>query len=164
MSQIHGQIEILRIGHLNCLIRLKQLSTYGADRDGEIVDNLKPNERMFLLHQLPTSEPHQYEVAHDPLPQLQTFVASSRKGLEENTSPTWWFHHFEPVWKPFIYWLRSQRTVSLLEFEQAASQVPGLTPIEKTIAISVFRQQQERGVAPSCNTTAVRRDRSLSSV
>lgn len=128
------------------------------------MDNLKPNERTFLLHQLPTSGPHQYEVAYGPMPQLQTFVASSRKGLEEITSPSWWFHHFEPVWKPFIHWLRSQRNVSLLEFEQAASQVPGLTHIEKTIVISAFRQQQERGLVSFCNATAVRREHSLPSV
>jgi len=119
---------------------------------------------MFLLHQLPTSGPHRYEVAHGPMPQLQTLGVSSRRDLGENTSPSWWFHHFEPVWQPFIQWLRSQRNVSLLEFEQAASQVPGLTHIEKTIAISAFRQQQERGSAPSCNTTAFRREHRLSAV
>lgn len=79
-------------------------------------------------------------------------------------SPGWWFHHFEPVWKPFIQWLRSQKNVSLLEFERAASQVPGLTHIEKTIAISAFRQQQEQELAPSRDTTSLRGEHSLSAV
>jgi hypothetical protein len=52
----------------------------------------------------------------------------------------------------------------LLEFERVASQVPGLTHIEKTIAISAFRQQQEDGLLPSHNTTAFRSERSLSAV
>jgi hypothetical protein len=78
--------------------------------------------------------------------------------------PGWWFHHFEPVWGPFIQWHCRQKKVTLLEFERAASQVPGLTHIEKTIAISAFRQQQEDGLLPSHNTTAFRSERSLSAV
>jgi hypothetical protein len=78
--------------------------------------------------------------------------------------PGWWFHHFEPVWGPFIQWHCRQKKMTLLEFERAASQVPGLTHIEKTIAISAFRQQQEDGLLPSHNTTAFRSERSLSSV
>jgi hypothetical protein len=100
------------------------------------------------------------------MPQLQVLRASSREDLdlEEDTSPGWWFHHFEPVWRPFIQRLRSQKNVTLLEFERAASQVPGITHIEKTIAISAFRQQQEQGLVPSRNTTAFRREHSLSAV
>ena len=63
--------------------------------------------------------------------------------------PGWWFHHFEPVWGPFIQWHCRQKKMTLLEFERVASQVPGLTHIEKTIAISAFRQQQEDGLLPS---------------
>ena len=78
--------------------------------------------------------------------------------------PGWWFHHFEPVWGPFIQRLCLQKKVTLLEFERAASQIPGLTHIEKTIAIAAFRQQQEDGSLPSHNTTAFRSERSLSAV
>ena len=133
-------------------------------RYGEIVDNVKSNEQIVLLHQLTATKPHQNEVAPSPTPQLQALRASSREDLEEATSPGWWFHHFEPVWKPFIQWLRSQKHVTLLEFERAASQVPGLTPIEKTIAISAFRQQQEQGSVPSQNAPAFRREHCLSAV
>lgn len=78
--------------------------------------------------------------------------------------PGWWFHRFEPVWGPFIRRLCRQRTVSLFEFKRAASQVPGVTPIEKTIAVSAFRQQQERGLVPISNTTPFRSDHNLSPV
>jgi hypothetical protein len=87
----------------------------------------------------------------------------SREDVVENISPDWWFHHFEPVWKPFLQWLRSQKNVTLLEFERAASQVPGLTYIEKTIAISAF-QQQEQGAVPCHNAPTLRPDHSLSAV
>jgi hypothetical protein len=128
------------------------------------VDNLKRNEQIFLLHQLTTSEHHQCEGARSPMPQLETLRLSSKEGVEENTSPGWWFHHFEPVWRPFIQKLRSQKHVTLLEFERAASQVPGLTHIEKAIAISAFRQQQEEGSLPSRNRTTFPSEHSLSVV
>jgi hypothetical protein len=128
------------------------------------VDNVKSTEQIVLLHQLTATKPHQNELVRSPMPQLQALRAPSREDVEEDISPDWWFHHFEPVWKPFLQWLRSQKNVTLLEFERAASQVPGLTPIEKTIAISAFRQQQEQGSAPSRNAPAFRRDHSLSAV
>lgn len=137
---------------------------FSTKRYGEIVDNLKPNEQIVLLHQLPATKPHANEVARSPMPQLQALRTSSREDLEEGTSPGWWFHHFEPVWKPFLQWLHSQKDVTLLEFERAVSQVPGLTPIEKTIAISAFRQQQEQGSVPSHNAAAFRREHHLSAV
>ena len=68
------------------------------------------------------------------------------------------------MWGPFIHGFRCQKNVTLPEFERAASQVPGLTPIEKIIAISAFRQQQEQGVAPSRTTSAFRSERRLSAV
>jgi len=71
--------------------------------------------------------------------------------------PGWWFHHFEPVWKPFIHRLCRQKNVTLLEFERAASQAPGLTHIEKIIAISAFRQQQKQRLESSPNTSTFRR-------
>ncbi len=132
-----------------------------TERYGEIVDNLKPNKRIVLLT---ATKPHQNEVARSPMPQLQALRVSSREDLEEGTSPGWWFHHFEPVWKPFLQWLHSQKDVTLLEFERAVSQVPGLTPIEKTIAISAFRQQQEQGSVPSHNAAAFHREHRLSAV
>jgi hypothetical protein len=107
---------------------------------------------------------HQSEMASGPMPQLQALQTSSREDVVENTSPDWWFHHFDPVWKPFLQWLRSQKNVTLFEFERAASQVPGLTHIEKTIAISAFRQQQEQRSVPSHNAPAFRRDHSLSAM
>lgn len=139
----------------------------GTERYGEFVDNLNPNERnerIVLLHQLVAMKPHQNEMASSPMPQLQALRTSSREDVVGNTSPDWWFHHFDPVWKPFLQWLRSQKNVTLLEFERAASQVPGLTHIEKTIAISAFRQQQEQESVPSHNAPEFRRDHSLSAV
>ncbi len=133
-------------------------------RYGEIVDNVKPNEQIVLLHQLTATKPRQNELVRSPMPQVQALRASSREDVEENISPDWWFHHFEPIWKPFLQWLRSQKNVTLLEFERAASQVPGLTPIEKTIAISAFRQQQEQGSVPSQAAPAFRPEHSLSAV
>lgn len=135
-----------------------------TERYGEIVDNVKPTERIVLLHQLTARKPHQNELVRSPMPQLQALQASSREDVEEDISPDWWFHHFEPVWKPFLQWLHSQKNVTLLEFERAASQVPGLTPIEKTIVLSAFRQQQEQGSVPSQNAPAFRREHSLSAV
>jgi hypothetical protein len=61
----------------------------------------------------------------------------------ECAAPRWWFHHFEPVWGPFIQQLSCQKKMTLSEFEQAASQVHGLTRIEQTIVLSAFRHQQE---------------------
>jgi hypothetical protein len=53
--------------------------------------------------------------------------------------------------------------VTLPEFERAASQIPGLTHIEKTIAVSAFRNQQD-GLVSSHTTTAFRSEHSLSVV
>jgi hypothetical protein len=128
------------------------------------VDNVKLNERVVLLHQLTATKPHQNEIARSPMPQLVALRVSSREDVEKDTLPGWWFHHFEPVWKPFLQWLHSQKDVTLLEFERAASQVPGLTPIEKTIAISAFHQQQEQGPVPSRNAVAFRGEHRLSAV
>jgi len=146
------------------LLSTSSNSVCSTERYGEIVDNLKPNERIVLLHQLTATKRHQNEMTRSPMPQLQALRASSREDVEEDISPDWWFHHFEPVWKPFLQWLRSQKNVTLLEFERAASQVSGLTHIEKTIAISAFRQQQEQGSVPFHNAPAFRRDHSLSAV
>ncbi len=81
-----------------------------------------------------------------------------------DVAPGWWFHNFEPVWGPFIQRLCDQKKVTLLEFERAASLVPGLTHIEKTIAICAFRQQQKDRFVPSHHTTAFRSEHSLSVV
>ena len=87
------------------------------------------------------------------------------RNSEGETAPDWWFHDFEPVWKSFIQSLGRQKNVTMREFEQAASQVLGLTHIEKTIAISAFRQQQEqRSAPPSHGPTAFRSERHLSVV
>ncbi|MGQ0555792.1 MAG: hypothetical protein ACT4PN_07620 [Nitrospiraceae bacterium] len=128
------------------------------------MDTIKPNEQIVLLPQPIATKPHQNEMASNPMPQLQALRMPAREDVVENTSPDWWFHHFDPVWKPFLQWLRSQKNVTLLEFERAASQVPGLTYVEKTIAISAFRQQQEQGAVPSHNAPTLRRDHSLSAV
>lgn len=96
--------------------------------------------------------------------QLQALPVSSNRWTEEEKVPGWWFHRFEPVWGPLIHRLCCQRRVTLFEFERAVSQVPGLTPIEKTIAVSAFRQQQAQRLASSHNISAVRSERSLSSV
>ena len=97
---------------------------------------------------------------------FQTLQGSSERNSEEETTQAlgWWFHDFEPVWRPFIQRLCRQKKVTVFEFERAAAQVPGLTDIEKTIAISAFRQQQERGSLPSRNTAAFPRQHSLSTV
>ena len=82
----------------------------------------------------------------------------------ERKMPDWWFYRFEPLWRPFIQRLCRQKNITLLEFERAASQVPGLTHIEKTIALSAFRQQQEQGLVPLRGTTAFRSEHNLSAV
>ncbi|UVT20676.1 MAG: hypothetical protein H8K03_01780 [Nitrospira sp.] len=65
------------------------------------------------------------------------------------TPPGWWFDYFEPLWGPFVQRLYRHKNVSVSEFEWAASKVPGLTGIEKTIAVSAFRHQREHAVTPS---------------
>jgi len=127
----------------------------------EIVDNLNRNGRVFILHQ--SSMPVYHKVDRSPGARLPSSVSSMRYAKGE-TAPGWWFHGFEPVWKPFIQRLCRQKKVTLFEFEQAASQVPGLTHIEKTIAISAFRQQQEDELPSSHNTTPFPRERNLSAV
>jgi hypothetical protein len=84
--------------------------------------------------------------------------------FEDCTMPSWWYHHFEPVWTPLIQRLCRQRKVTALEFERAAAQIPGLTPIEKLIAISAFRQQQGQGVVPSHTIAALGREPRLFAV
>lgn len=120
----------------------------------DVVNNIKRKEQILIL-QRPTSAHHQYE--------LGCITGSSMRYSEGETAPDWWFHDFEPVWRSFIQSLGRQKSVTMLEFEQAASQVPGLTHIEKTIAISAFRQQEQR-LAPSHSTTAFRSERHLSVV
>lgn len=67
----------------------------------------------------------------------------------EKVMPAWWFQYFESVWTPFVQRLCRQKKITLLEFERAASQVPGLTHIEKTIAVSAYRLQQDDESLPS---------------
>ena len=120
---------------------------------------------MFLLKQETTlAHPHCESDCGREQMQATTSAVSSRGCSGGSVAPGWWFHHFEPMWGPFIHGFRCQKNVTLPEFERAASQVPGLTPIEKIIAISAFRQQQEDGLLPSHNTTAFRSERSLSAV
>ena len=126
------------------------------ERDGETVDTSKRKERIFLLPQPTKPGYHQCKVDYSPGTRLP--IASVQ------TAPGWWFHDFEPIWRPFIQRFCRQKKLTLLEFEQAASQVPGLTHIEKTIAISAFRQQQEDGLRPSHSTTAFHNERTLSAV
>jgi hypothetical protein len=146
------------------LLKLCVGSVCDAERYGEIVDNVKQKEQIFLLRQPTTPRHEQDEDDCAPVTQLQALRVSAMGDLERDPSPGWWFHHFEPVWKPFIQWFCSQKNVTLFEFERAASQVPGLTHIEKTIAVSAFRQQQEQGLVPFRNSTAFRREHSLSAV
>lgn len=116
---------------------------------------------MVLLKRSATLECRQCE--HDRGTGTMPATLSSGAGLEDEVAPGWWFHNFEPVWGPFIQWFCGQRNLTLSEFEQAASQVPGLTPIEKTIAISAFRQQQKHGLSP-LHTATFRSAHSLSAV
>lgn len=127
------------------------------------MDNLKRKERIFLLHQ-PTPLADQHEMDCNPMTQLQGSPMSSMRYGEGETAPGWWFRRFEPVWRPFIQRLCRQKKMTLLEFERTASQVPGLTHVEKTIAISAFRQQQEQGLVLLHNTTALHREHNLSAV
>ena len=133
-----------------------------TERDGEIVDNSEQKEPILILHQPTTPGYHQYGCGCGPMTKSKALPESSM-GCSGAT-PGWWFHYFEPVWTPFIQRLCRQKKVTLFEFERAASQVSGLTHIEKTIAISAFRQQQEEGLATSRNTTALRDEHSLSVV
>ena len=142
----------------------------GTKRVRGIVDNVKQKKRMnrYSLHQPTTPgfrQDGQDGIDCRPTPQIQAFPASSimRHQEGEEEAPSWWFDHFDPVWKPFIQRLCRQKKITLREFERAASQVPGLTHIEKTIAISAFHQQQE-GLVPLHNTTAFRSEHNLSAV
>lgn len=126
------------------------------------MDKLKQKKQIFIFHQ-PTT-PGDYQFDCSPVKQIQSLPVLSMRDSEGQTAPGWWFHGFEPVWRPFIQWLCRHRKVTVLEFERAASQIPGLTDIEKTIAISAFRQQQEEGLATSRNTTALRSEHSLSAI
>lgn len=120
---------------------------------------------MFLLKQETTrARPHCESDCGRKQMKATTSAVSSMGCSGGSVAPDWWFHHFEPMWGPFIQSLSRQKNVTLPEFERAASQVPGLTPIEKIIAISAFRQQQEQGLLPSHHTTAFRSERSLSAV
>ncbi|MBS0182982.1 MAG: hypothetical protein JSS39_11320 [Nitrospira sp.] len=127
------------------------------------MNNVTRKEQIFILHR-PTDTHHQHELDRPPMTQRQALPVSSMRFPEGETAPGWWFHDFEPVWRPFILSLFRQKQVTLLEFERVASQVPGLTHIEKVIAISAFRRQQEQGLAPSHSTAAFRSERHLSAV
>ncbi len=72
-------------------------------------------------------------------------------------APGWWFHYFEPLWGPTLQMFCRYRNVTLSEFELAASQVPSLIGLEKTIAISSFLHHRRHAVTPSVGTTALRR-------
>ena len=106
---------------------------------------------MVLIKRSATRECHQCD--HDCGTKTVPSTLSSGACLEDDVAPGWWFHNFEPVWGPFIQWFCGKKNLTLPEFEQAASQVPGLTPIEKTIAISAFRQQQKQGLTPFHSAT-----------
>jgi hypothetical protein len=147
----HYQIKFLWLRHLNCL-RLKQ-SMCGTERHGEIVDNLKSKERRFILHRPVAPGYHQHETDCKRT-QLQALPVSSKRYTGEESAPGWWFCRFDPVWGPFIQRLCRQKKVTSLEFERAASQVPGLTHIEKTIAMSAFHHQQKHGSVPLHNATS----------
>ncbi len=133
------------------------------NQDGEIVDISKRKEQIFTLCR-PVTPGYHHKMNYSPVTQSPSLPVTSVRYAEEETVPGWWFHDFEPVWKPFIQRLCRQKGVTLLEFEQAASQIPGLTHIEKTIAISAFRQQQEDGLPPSRSTTPLHSERNLFAV
>ncbi len=156
----HYQITTLWLWHLNCSYLKQSRSEVCTGVGG--VNNLKRKEQILILHR-PTSAHHQYKLGCTPMTQRQALPVSSMRYPEGERAPDWWFHDFEPVWRSFIQSLGRQKNVTMLEFEQAASQVPGLTHIEKTIAISAFRQQQEQRLAPS-HATAFRSERHLSVV
>jgi hypothetical protein len=131
----------------------------------DIVDNAELKERISLLKKETTPVRPQCESDCGRKKMKPTMSEVSSMGCSGgDVAPGWWFHNFEPVWGPFIQRLCGQRKVTLLEFERAASQVPGLTHIEKTIAISAFRQQQKDRLVPSRHTTAFRSEHSLSVV
>ena len=117
-----------------------------------MVDNSERKKRIALLNEMTTGERHQCEIGN----------TSSMGYPGADVAPGWWFHDFEPVWGPFIQLFRCQRHVTMTEFERAASQV-GLTQVEKTIAISAFRHQQDGAISPRA-TTALRREHILSAV
>lgn len=126
------------------------------------MDALTRKARICILHQ-PTM-PSRHQMDCGPTIEIQALPESSRRCEDGGKAPGWWFDRFEPVWGPFIHLLCRQRTVTLLEFERAAAQVLGLTPIEKAIAVSAFRQQQAQRLASSNNTAAYRSERSPSTV
>lgn len=107
---------------------------------GRLVDNFRQKEQMFMLRQ-PRPRHHQHDGDDDFHTKSRALPEPSIECLGGEV-PSWWFRDFESVWRPLIQRLCRQKKVTLFEFERAASQVPALTPIEKTIAISAFRQQQ----------------------
>jgi hypothetical protein len=136
---------------------------FNKKRSVDTVDNSGLNKRVVLLKQEPTVEHRRFESHCGPKVKTSA-AASSVRCAEGDVAPGWWFHYFEPVWGPFIRQFRCQKTVTLPEFERAASQIPGLTHIEKTIAVSAFHQQQRDGLVSSHTTTAFRSEHSLSVV
>lgn len=117
-----------------------------------MVDNSEQKKPIALLNEMTTLERHRCEIEN----------TSSMGCLRADDAPGWWFQYFEPVWGPFMELFRCHRHVTMTEFERAASQV-GLTQVEKTIAISAFRQQQDGAISPRA-TTAFRREHILSAV
>jgi hypothetical protein len=122
------------------------------------VDNIKRNDLIFIPYPRKTLECHR---DCSPMIQRHALPVPSREG---EAAPGWWFHRYEPIWRPFIERICREKKVTLREFERAASQVPGLTHIEKAIAMSAFRQQQEQPLQPSHNTAAFRGEPGLSVV
>ncbi len=53
-------------------------------------------------------------------------------------APEWWFENFDPIWGPFVQRLRRRKPITLPEFRLMTAHVPGLTAVEKTIAVSAF--------------------------
>jgi hypothetical protein len=146
------------------LLEPRTCTVRSAEWAGEFMDNLR-RKNEFLSAQTGDARALIYNKAdRHPVTQLPSLPSPAMRQAEGETAPGWWFHEFELVWRPFIQRFCRQKKVTLLEFEQAASQVPGLTHIEKTIAISAFRQQLENGLLPAPNTTAFRSERSLFAV
>lgn len=127
-------------------------------QDGDIVDSVERNDLIFIPYPRRTFECHR---DCNPMIQRHTLPVPS---IEGEAAPGWWFHRYERIWRPFIERVCREKKVTLGEFERAASQVPGLTHIEKAIAISAFRLQQEQTLQPSHNTAVFREEPGLSVV
>jgi hypothetical protein len=107
------------------------------------VDNVKQDERLLFINN-PRSLSLMQEgqgLSGHLIKMLQPKTYDMRRGADCTMgcpAPGWWFENFDPIWGPFVQRLRRKKPITLPEFRLMTSHVPGLTAVEKTIAVSAF--------------------------